>query len=390
MDFITRNLKAARPPLVPKNASPLRIGIIGAARIAPDAIITPAMSHPDIVVAAIAARDMSRAQDFAKRHGIEKVFGGSNGYQQMLDDPTIDAIYNPLPNGLHYEWTMRALAAGKHVLLEKPSSNHAEETRRMFELAEANNLILLEAFHYRFHPAIHRVKDIIDSGELGQVKHISAILGLVQGYVKDGDIRLDFDLGGGGMMDVGVYPLSAIRYLLSAEPISIESSVPTPHPQNPAAIDRAIHAVLTFPESITADITGDLQLQPWGPFGLIPQLPKISLAVHLEGGDVTLSNFAVPTLWHTIQVITKAESGANAQTRSEIAFTFKDEDGKEHGEVWWTTYRYQLEAFVDRVRGREPRTWISAEDSIAQMEAVERIYEKANMPPRPWSSFSLA
>jgi len=315
-------------------------------------------------------------------HGIEKTFGGSSGYQDMLDDPTIDAIYNPLPNGLHYEWTMRALAAGKHVLLEKPSSNNADETRRMFEFAREKNLVLLEAFHYRFHPAVQRVKQIIDSGELGHVKSVSAALAAGRGFVPDDDIRFKFDLGGGAMMDVGVYPLNAIRYLLSAEPLSIESSTATPHTANPTTIDRGMHAVMNFPNSVLADITCDLQLPNW--LGIIPQLPKFTVVVRLEGGEITLANFVMPTLWHSIRVTPKQDGKA----RTEKAYTFPEADGK--GEDWWSTYRFQLEAFVDRVRGREPQTWVSGEDSVAQMAAVEKIYEKAGLPPRPTSSFNLA
>lgn len=137
------------PPKAKKEPSALRFGILGAARIAPNALIAPAKSHPDVVIAAVAARDESKARAYAKTHGIATVYHGNDGYQKLLEDPTIDCIYNPLPNGLHYEWTMRALAAGKHVLLEKPSCNTAEETRKIFELAQAKGLVCLEAFHFR-------------------------------------------------------------------------------------------------------------------------------------------------------------------------------------------------------------------------------------------------
>jgi predicted dehydrogenase len=108
-----------------------------------------------------------------------------------------------LPNGLHYEWTIKALMAGKHVLLEKPSANTAEETRKMFALAAEKKLVLLEAFHYRFHPAIRRVKAIVDSGEIGAVNSIAATMVMPPGIIKKGDIRFDYDLGGGAAMDMG-------------------------------------------------------------------------------------------------------------------------------------------------------------------------------------------
>jgi predicted dehydrogenase len=104
---------------------------------------------PDVVLYAVAARDLSRAEGFAKEHGFKKVYGGSNGYQELINDPEVDVIYNPLPNSLHYECTMKALRGGKHVLLEKPATNTASESRDIFELAKEKGLIVLEAFHYR-------------------------------------------------------------------------------------------------------------------------------------------------------------------------------------------------------------------------------------------------
>lgn len=140
----------------------------------------------------------------------------------MLDDPEVDVIYNPLPNGLHFEWTMKALKAGKHVLLEKPATDTADEATQIYALAERKGLVVLEAFHYRsglassyrsflrtnrhhlsFHPAIQRVKAILDSKELGAIKSISAALTAPSGTAKEDDIRWNYELGGGSTMDPG-------------------------------------------------------------------------------------------------------------------------------------------------------------------------------------------
>ncbi|KAG0694446.1 hypothetical protein DFH29DRAFT_815365, partial [Suillus ampliporus] len=128
---------------------PLKFGVLGAAAIAHFALVLPAKSHPEVELYAVAVRDIS-AESFAKKHGFKKWYGGKDGYQGKLnnDSGDIHVIYHSLPNGLHYEWTMKALAAGKHVLLEKSSRNTAEETRRMFSLADQKGLVLLEAFHY--------------------------------------------------------------------------------------------------------------------------------------------------------------------------------------------------------------------------------------------------
>src|SRR6201991_3743810 len=124
----------------------LRIGVLGAARIAPQALLNPAKNNAEVVVAAVAARDVARARDFATKHGIARVH---DGYDALLADPDVDAIYNPLPNGLHGRWTRAALAAGKHVLCEKPFTANAAEAREIADLAAKSDRVVMEAFHYR-------------------------------------------------------------------------------------------------------------------------------------------------------------------------------------------------------------------------------------------------
>src|SRR5512143_29432 len=153
------------------STSPIRIGVLGAAAIVPMSLTNPARKVPEAQIIAIAARDPQRAQRFAKRHNISRVH---RTYNDLLADPEIDAIYNPLPNGLHAEWTIRALRAGKHVLCEKPISSNAGEAEEMSKVAQETGLVLSEAFAYRYHPLTARVKEIIASGEIGKVRHIGA------------------------------------------------------------------------------------------------------------------------------------------------------------------------------------------------------------------------
>ncbi|KAG8214623.1 hypothetical protein J3R82DRAFT_9699 [Butyriboletus roseoflavus] len=354
------------------DSAPLKFGILGAARIAPPALITPAKSHAEVEIYAVAARDIDKAEKFARKYDIKKWYGGQNGYQDLLDDPEINVIYNPLPNGLHYEWTMKALANGKHVLVEKPSSDTAEETRRMFEFANQKGLVLLEAFHYRFHPAIQRVKEIIDSGELESVTEIHAALCLPKGFVGDDDIRMDYDIGGGAMMDCGCYPLSCVRYLAKSDPTAVVSATATKFHKD-ARIDTATSAALLFPpsspggEPVKSTIRCDFSSP--GLLGFIPRWPDISVRVLCEQGSVELFNFPQPVLYHTIKVI---PTGRKART--EKAYRFSQISGLK-GEEWWSTYRYQLEAFVDQVKGRAPNSWMTSEDSVANMEWIEKIYE---------------
>ncbi|KAF5383625.1 hypothetical protein D9615_003556 [Tricholomella constricta] len=389
--FVKRVFTALSPPASQPSpdSKPLKFGILGAAAIAPIALISPAKNHPETVVYAVAARDKARAAAFAKKYGIEKVYGGPTGYQELLDDPEIDAIYNPLPNGLHYEWTMKALAAGKHVLLEKPPADTAEETRQMFELAEKKGLVLLEAFHYRFHPAIQRVKAIIDSGDLGAIKHISATLALPKGIMKSNDIRYNYALGGGALMDMGCYTLDCIRYLSSSNPTSVLSANHDLHTPASAAssfkpdVDRSTTATLALPNDATASLKCDLGI-PFS-YGIVPSVPQVRAIVTCEGGEIDMFNFVAPTLYHSIKVTTKGANGG--KTRVEKVYTFAEGKMEGKGEAWWMTYRFQLEAFVDRVKGRTPQTWVEKEDSIANMHWIEQIYAKTGLGSRPKSEF---
>lgn len=141
LETVSRLWKLTSPPLAPKSNSALRIGLLGASNIAPLAIINPAKSHSDIIVSAVAARDKTKAQAYSKKYGIPHVF---SSYQELLDDPSIDAVYVGLPNGLHFEWTMKALKAGKHVLLEKPSVSNGEEAKILFQEARKQGKLVLE------------------------------------------------------------------------------------------------------------------------------------------------------------------------------------------------------------------------------------------------------
>ncbi|TFK51866.1 NAD(P)-binding protein [Heliocybe sulcata] len=390
---LSRIYKALHPPRADPlpDSAPIKFGILGAARIAPIALVDPAKCHPEAVVLAVAARDKTRADEFAKKHGIPKVYGGANGYQELIDDPELDAIYNPLPNGLHYEWTMKALAAGKHVLLEKPSADTAEETRKMFELAEQKNLVLLEAFHYRFHPSAQRVKEIIDSGELGGIKSISAQLAIPKGILQDSDIRLKHSLGGGAMMDMGCYTMSCIRYFTGSDPLEVtEAKAEAPILKDAslssetALVDGTTTAHLALPNSISGSLMVSFGLPGWGPWGILPRFPELGVQIECEGGEIVYFNYPGSWAYHYITVKTRDGNGRKVRTEK----AYKPKSGK--GEEWWTTYRYQLEAFVDKLKGRSPEHWMSAEDSIANIQWIENVYTKTGLGPRPASTFQAA
>lgn len=386
-EFCKRVYSVLYPPAAVPSSRPLKFGILGAANIAPIALVRPVKNHPDAVVYAVAARDKSRADDFAKMWGVEKAYGS---YQELLDGPAVDVIYNPLPNGLHYEWTMKALAAGKHVLLEKPSSNTVEETQKMFAFANQKGLVLLEAFHYRFHPATQRLKEIVDSGELGEIKTIETSLALPRGFIKDDDIRLSYDLGGGAMMDMGCYTLSFARYLAGADPVRVLSASAETSPAFPR-VDIGTTAQLAFPPTsgsegdapIIASLKAHFRLPGWGPFALIPSMPSPSAHVVGTDGEAFLFNYPGPWVYHYISVKTYGKHGkGKAIKRTEKRYG-------EKGNGAWSTYRYQLEAFIDKVRGRTPQHWFDAEDSVSNMKWIEHIYEETKVGVRPASEAVL-
>ncbi|KAI0093432.1 NAD(P)-binding protein [Irpex rosettiformis] len=389
--LLKRCYLAQYPPKATKASDPIRLGILGAAAIAPVAVIKPAVSHSEVVVYAVAARDMSRAQAFAKTHGIEKAYGGPNAYQELLDDPQVDAVYNPLPNGLHYEWTMKALAARKHVLLEKPAADTAAEVREMFEFAKRQGVVLLEAFHYRFHPAVVRAKAILDSGELGAVKSLDVKMRIPQGFMPDNDIRFIHSLGGGAMMDMGCYTMNTLRYFTSSDPTSVLDAKPDifkgkNDSEHTDLIDTGMEATLAFPNDAIGTLTCHLRAPP--KFRVIPIWPEMRLNMVCENGELDFFNHIMPVIYHSIKVSTKTgKEGKGRKTRVEKVYR-PLQDGQK-GEDWWTTYRYQLEAFVDKIKGREPDVWLTEEDSISNLEWIEKVYEKSGLGLRPASSFKL-
>lgn len=181
-------------------------------------------------------------------------------------------------------------------------------------------------------------------------------------------------------LDIG-YTLDCIRYLASSNPLSVISAEHNLHiPLGADAsfkpdVDRGTTATLALPNDATATLTCDLRV-PFA-YGIIPSIPQIRAVINCEGGDIELYNFALPTLYHSITVTTK--DGKNVKTRVEKVYTFADGKMEGKGEAWWTTYRYQLEAFVDRVKGRAPQTWMDKEDSVANIQWIEKIYEKVGV-----------
>lgn len=408
---LRRNWLMFRQPLAPKQDDALKFGILGAANIADMGFITPSKSHPEVIVYAVAARDKARAVAYAKRHGIPEV---RDSYQAILDDPAIDAVYIPTPNGLHFEWALKALAAGKHVLLEKPSTSNAQEAEMLFRspLLKAPQQdgrpapVLMEAFHSFFTPAWRLFLSVIDRPSLAHVRARAIVPSFI---AKDDDIRFDYDLAGGSAMDVGTYTTMAVRTTLGVEPEECVEANLTPMPPPREKCDGMFHAQFRFPGDVVGEIEGGLRGSNFSlswPTLFVQHRAVVDTAAsagEAEGTEVKRTrkvvfvNFMVSGVYHRIDiedefVVTKKDSGEvvrkYVKKETKKAYTFREMGDDEPGEIYWPTYRHELEQFVNRVRGREGNgTFISHENSIAQMRALDMIYEKSGFGLRPTSEY---
>jgi predicted dehydrogenase len=324
--------------------TPLRIGILGAARIAPMALINPAKDNADVVVAAVAARDGSRAQAFAAKHHIARVY---DDYDKLIADPDIDAIYNPLPNGLHGKWTRAAMAAGKHVLCEKPFTANAVEAREIAELAATSDRVVMEAFHYRYHPLALRVEEIIASGELGKLQRVETTLCFP--LPKFSDIRYDYSLAGGATMDAGCYAVNMARTFGGSTPEVVSAQAKLHGPR----IDRAMTVELRF----AGGHTGRVRCSMWS-----RRLFDISAKVVGDRGQLNVLNPVMPQMFHRLSVRTADDNRVERFPRR-------------------ATYAYQLDAFADAVlRGAPVKT--NPQDAIENMTVIDAIYRAAGLPLR--------
>jgi predicted dehydrogenase len=232
----------------------VRWGILGAARIALVKVI-PAMQKSELCeIHAIASRDPAKAKEAAAGLGIPKAYGS---YEELIADPEIDAIYNPLPNHLHLPWTVRAAEAGKHVLCEKPIGLNAAEARQLIGIRNSTGKQISEAFMVRVHPQWLRAREIVRSGSLGELR-------MVQGFFSynnqdPANIRNIPEYGGGGIMDIGCYPITMSRFLFGAEPRRVLSLIE----RDPVmGTDRLASAILDFPGG-QATFTCSTQLVPY-------------------------------------------------------------------------------------------------------------------------------
>ncbi|MEJ1229685.1 MAG: Gfo/Idh/MocA family oxidoreductase [Galbitalea sp.] len=328
---------------MPDASGTIRIGILGAAGIAPEAVIDPARSVDEVEIVAVAARDRARGAAFAAEHGIPRVH---ERYEDLLADPEVDVVYNPTPNGLHGRWTVAAVAAGKHVLCEKPFTANAAEAREVAAVIADSDRIVIEAFHYRYHPLMTRALEIVGSGELGRLVSIEGGFGGM-GRPKD-DIRWSLPLAGGALMDVGCYPVHLVRTLAGAEPTVTAARAVVAE----TGVDGEMEIELRFPEGLSGKVRTSMQ----------SPTPYVYATVVGEDAVLEIENAFIPMRGNSLTV-----RGAGG-TRRETVTTEP-------------SYVFQLRSLADVLLRGAPVLTPPA-DSIANMEVIDAAYRAAGIAPR--------
>jgi D-xylose 1-dehydrogenase (NADP+, D-xylono-1,5-lactone-forming) len=220
-------------------------GVLGPGFIATRAVVPAIQQVSNSHVLAVASSNEERARATALHFGIERAY---HGYQALLDDPDVDAVYIALPNHLHREWTIRAALAGKHVLCEKPLAMTAAECDEMIAVCRQVSVLLMEAVMYRFHPRMLHLKQMLAAGELGDIRFLHAAFSFP--FDAPGNYRGSAQFGGGALLDVGSYCVNAARWLIGSEPDSAQSVIS----YNQEAADLSASAILRFGEDVSAHI----------------------------------------------------------------------------------------------------------------------------------------
>jgi predicted dehydrogenase len=321
---------------------PLRIGVLGAARIAELSIVAPARTGGHRLVA-VAARDHDRAAAFAQQHGVERV---ADSYAGLVADPEVEVVYNPLPNSLHGPWNLAAVEA------EKPSASNGEEAAEVHEAATQAGTVFMEGFHYLFHPVTRRLHELLESGELGELRHVETMVAMPA--PPDNDVRWSLPLAGGALMDLGCYSLHAQRVLapwaggaprLVAARGGERSDAP--------GVDEWLHADLEFPGGATGTACCDMAYHEW----------QMSCRIVGTRGEATAVNFVQPHLDDRVVVRTAAGERTEELGRR-------------------SSYACQLEAFTAHLRRAEPLA-LGSGDALTTMRLIDECYRVAGFPARP-------
>ena len=317
----------------------IRIGILGAAKIAPPVVIKPSRDNPDFEVVAVAARDPERAKAYAAEHKIPVI---AKDYDALVRHGDVDLVYNALPPAGHAEWTIAALEAGKNVLCEKPFAMNAVQVARMNAAAARTGRKLVEAFHYRHHAVMKRAIEIARSGELGALQSAEAFFEVPIPH-REGELRWTREQGGGALMDLGCYPVHALRSVLGAEPTAVSAACVLEH-----GVDVSTKTELDF-AGVPATLSCSMKPERFG----------ATLRLTGANGSLEILNFVAPQLGCRFTVT------IDGKTREELT-------------AGPATYVAQLAELGD-VLLRGKAQLITNADSLGNMAAIDAIYAKAGV-----------
>ena len=315
--------------------SALRLGLLSTANINRQ-ILGGAAGTDRVEVVAVGSREGSRAQAYAAEHGLARAHGS---YEALLEDPEVDAVYVSLPNGMHHEWSLHALAAGKHVLCEKPYTRHPAEAEEAFDAAEAAGLVLMEAFMYRHHPQTREIERLVQEGAVGRIVSVLAVFSFALTDLTN--VRAIPALEGGALMDVGCYCVSGSR-LVAGEPVSVLAEQVI----GETGVDMALYGTMRFPDDVVAQIEASFRAPERQYLGVVGEQGVLRAFAPWRvdwGGDLVLERDG------SREVIPVDEPNS---------------------------YTLELENLADAVAGVAPAR-LGREDGIAQARVIDALYRAA-------------
>lgn len=324
----------------------IRWGILGSASIAKRAVIPAIKQSETGVVAAIASRSIEKSKETAEEFDIPVTYGS---YEELLADESIDAVYIPLPNYLHKEWTIKAAAAGKHVLCEKPIALNEEETQEMVEACNQAGVVLAEGFMYRYHPRYKMIRDIIDSGEIGEIRGIHNTFTYNNPFARAAS-NFRYKDGGGSIYDIGVYPITAARMLLGQEPqaVTVHALLSEEHEN----VDMMVTGILEFDHGVALSFDCGMWAAGRNTLEIVGSDGRIEVPLAFITTQKEADNFFVITL-----------DGRN-DVRREVTVPYVNE------------FALQMDAIGRRILFGEPLPYPTT-DSLLNMKVVDACLQSA-------------
>jgi len=324
---------------------PVKWGIISTAKIGLEKVIPAMQTQPLCEIAAIASRDLATARAAAGQLGIEKAYGS---YEELLADSEIEAVYNPLPGHLHVPWSVKAAEAGKHVLCEKPLSMDAAEARLLIEARDRAGVLIQEAFMVRTHPQWLRARELVRGGRIGDLRAIQGFFSYSN--LDPANIRNIPEVGGGGVYDIGCYPITTCRYIFEAEPTRVVSLIDWDPVMK---TDRLASAILDFPAG-QASFTCSTQLVPYQRMNIFGAKGRIEVEIPFNAPTAEPCKIFVD------------DGSAAPSTSSAVTETFETTD----------QYAIQGQLFSQAIRSGEPLEF-PLENAVNNMLIIDAVFRSA-------------